>query len=145
MIHDIGEAKTGDKISWIKGDEDRRVEAEAFKFFMEILFPNLQERETLTTLWSGMDSNNADEAGNINSRVAKDIDRIQAVYQFCFYVSEGKVALSEEDWRRWKADLESISTSVGKDMVENVILRNPKFLFSENAVLAKLISSFKFS
>ncbi len=137
LIHDIGEADIGDIIRGQKTNDDRSKEENAVHSFVDTFFPKLSME--LIALWRSSESKDND----INARIAKDIDYIQAVYQYCCYVKNGTSKFNEHDWESWCKDLEEISTNMGRKIIYNAILNNPEFTRENQSELSKAICNFK--
>lgn len=133
LIHDIGECKIGDKIRGTKTQSDIKNENKAV---VEFVAAYMHSNKKLDKLWQDSESRNPE---NINARIAKEIDYIQGVYQYCLYCTEGKVKFSNEDWKSWLNDISFIKSNIGKDIVWNTILNNKTFVNSSNKDLARAI------
>ena len=126
LIHDLAETITGDIPRPVKEQNKeyyKQLETEAMQ---NILFSGsypsavgMDEYLQLWKVWSGRT--------DINSRIAKDIDNIQTIYKFCDYYTRNPDLFTQEDVKYWLADINIIVTDIGKEIVEKIILNNPKF------------------
>lgn len=133
LIHDIGECKIGDKIRGTKSQLDMKEEN---KTIVDFVATYMNKDNGLSELWQDSESENPK---NINARIAKEIDYIQGVYQYCLYCTEGNVKFTNDDWNSWCNDINYVKTSIGKDIIWNAILNNLIFVNSSNKELAKSI------
>ena len=69
--------------------------------------------------WYGMQTENA--------RIAKDIDVIQAIYQFLVYNNSYSENFSEERRRNWLNELFCIKTETGRGIAKELIIKNELF------------------
>ena len=128
LLHDLGETVTGDisrpekRINQDFFDEEERKVMHSL--LLSGTYPNSVNLSEYLTLWNTWDSGKS-----INARIAKDIDNIQAVYQFCNYYVKSPQNFSREDIYYWVAGIEDVKTSIGNDIVSILLLNNP--LYSE--------------
>ena len=64
---------------------------------------------------------------DINFEIAKDIDNIQAVYQFCKYYSSNEELFDYQDAENWLNEVYELKTNVGKEIAQKLIINNPIF------------------
>jgi hypothetical protein len=64
---------------------------------------------------------------NINAVIAKDIDTIQAVYQFCEYWLQYPEKFSTERCKNWLNELGCIKSEQGRFIAQKLILQNERF------------------
>ena len=67
------------------------------------------------------------EKESINFLIAKDIDNIQTIYQFCKYYLEHSDILGEEEVGYWLKGIGEVETDIGRELAEKLILRNPQY------------------
>lgn len=126
LIHDLGESETGDiprpEKKYNKGYYDEQENAAIQPLFLSRTYPGAVCVSQYANCW-----NSWYNAKDINAAVAKDIDVIQALYQYCCYYMEGKIATSDDDMQSWFDELYEINTHEGRTIAEKLILKNPVF------------------
>lgn len=122
LVHDVGEAIIGDIVPGEKSPEQKEIEKSAVASYIKQLFP-AKTAENLIFLWNASETAGSN---NINARIAKDIDHIQAVYQYCCYVAQKPALFNKEDWDGWARYLNT-STQIGANIVRDAILDNVEF------------------
>lgn len=127
LIHDLGEYRTGDIARPDKEKQQTVYDENENEIMQGMLFsgtyPSAQSLSFLTKCWDDWFY-----VKNINFEIAKDIDNIQAIYQFCKYYSEDNTKFDEEDARNWIEGIYDIKTIVGRNIVKKLILNNPIFI-----------------
>ncbi len=126
LLHDLGETETGD----ISRPEKKKKQ----------LFYDHQENMVMQSLLlSGTypdapDISNYLECWNewcgkkgINYLVAKDIDDIQTIYQFCVYYLQNPGMFSAEKIEYWLSGINEIGTELGRNIADKLIISNPAF------------------
>ena len=136
LVHDVGEAQIGDIIQGKKQIEQKEQEKEVVGKYVKYIFPS-STAETVGSMWKGFEDF---DSNDINARIAKDIDRIQAVYRYCCYVNMNPYLFNQDDWNEWTTNLQT-STLLGSKIVNDTILNNPEFLVADP--LAKHIKQLK--
>lgn len=125
MLHDLGETKTGDIPKPSKKGHPEYEEAEdcVMKAFLlkgtYPTMPNLREGYALWEEWS--------EQKTFNSRVAKDLDILQAMYQFCVYCSMYPEKFTQEKRISWLSEYQDLNTDLGVCLYERIIKNNKSF------------------
>ena len=82
--------------------------------------------------WTHWLKHNEDDAG-INALIAKDIDDIQAAYQYCVYYLSGEGKFTDEDCARWLSEIYvggpccALRTNIGRMISKKAIIENPAF------------------
>lgn len=126
LIHDLAETVTGDIVRPVKDKNKEYYKTMETAAMQDILFsgsyPSAVGMDEYLQLWKMWSAKN-----DINSRVAKDIDNIQTIYKFCDYYTRNPDLFTQEDVKYWLADINIIVTDIGKEIVEKIILNNPKF------------------
>ena len=140
LVHDFAEVCTGDIVQ--KNDTQRKEEERYMKDF-------LGERKAVYKAWCDVWGSTG--KGN-HLKVARDIDRIQAVYQYFRYYCETKtrkqvIENDEQIVQGWLGELNKLETDPGKNIAKCVILCNAVFLEQSelidkfSAVLTKMFPS----
>lgn len=65
---------------------------------------------------------------DINAMIAKDIDTLQAIYQFLLYYLKYPEKFSEERVVNWLREIREVKTEKGKEILQELILNNEIFL-----------------
>ena len=140
LVHDFAEVCTGDIVK--KGDTQRKEEKQYMQDF-------LGKRKAVYKAWCDVWGS----AGKGNSlKVARDIDRIQAVYQYFRYYCATKtrkrvIENNGQIVQEWLSELDKLTTDLGKNIAKCVILCNAVFLEQSelidkfSAVLKKMFPS----
>lgn len=125
MIHDLGETITGDIPKPQKkghpefdNNEDRVMRS----FLLKGTYPgmmNLREYYSLWDEWFHQES--------FNARVAKDLDCLQAIYQFCVYYLEHPSNFSDQKAVNWLGEYQDLKTEIGVELFGRLIRQNPRF------------------
>lgn len=125
LIHDLGEYVTGD-IEKTQKANDRSYQCDENLVMSSFLIkgtypetPNLYEYFSLWHEW--------EERATYNSRVAKDIDIVQAVYQLCTYLLQYRDNFTEEKMRRWISERRDLTTDLGRQIYDKAITGNSRF------------------
>ena len=71
--------------------------------------------------------NEWDGKAGINYSIAKDIDNIQTVYQFCEYYKQNPELFTDEDIDYWLSDINDLNSEIGKEIADKLIVANPIF------------------
>ncbi len=126
LLHDLGETRTGDICR-----SEKRLNPEFYaqkeKDVMHSLlltgtYPHSANLSQYIDLW------NTWEAGqDINAQIAKDIDNLQAVYQFCNYYHKTPAHFTKENIFYWVSGIEEIKTELGDNLVSILLINNPLF------------------
>ncbi len=126
LIHDIGESITGDI-----PQPEKELDQENFDFIENIEMQKLLLKGTYSrfsnlseyiSLWKDWEQNK-----NINSQIAKELDKIQMLYQLCLYVKAFKDNFSDESMESWLKSKNVIKTPIGKEIYKKLILDNKEF------------------
>lgn len=116
LLHDIGEAYTGDIVSTMKTDEQERKEQQmARAIFMSGTYTEAANLEYYKEIWEEFVKNSS-----INARLAHEIDKIENLVQLLIYTKSGERI---DDLKDWKQSLRhTIDTRLGAsicDFIEN--------------------------
>lgn len=120
LIHDLAEAYLGDHLPEETTGQVKDEEKECMrKIFMHSLYPGIANMNSFKETWEKFDLKSDD----INGEIAKELDIIQAIYQFCIYKRKGATfeKSKEKEWRREK---NKIKTSLGQKILKEVVLNN---------------------
>ena len=126
LIHDLGETETGDinrpekeKNRDYYGQEENKVMQ---AFLLTGTYPSSVNLKAYLSCWDKWD-----EKENINYFIAKDIDNIQTIYQFCSYYLMYPNKLTEKDVLYWLKGVNEVETDIGREIAEILITRNPQY------------------
>ncbi len=122
LIHDLAEKYVGDKLPEESTDKHREVEDKCMKrIFRHDMYDGIENMNAYRKAWGnfGLDSK------DINGRIAKEIDIIQAIYQFCVYKRAG-AQFTEEKEIEWRKERYKIKTFLGKRIFKEVVLKKFK-------------------
>lgn len=126
LIHDLGERDTGDipceeKLKDL--DYYNRKEYRVMKdLWYNSTYPQMGNFYLYDDCWEKWYKQD-----NVNARIAKDIDEIQAIYQFCLYYLQYPENFALDDARRWLRGLNSVKTPITREIATKLITNNPKF------------------
>ena len=126
LIHDIAETKTGDVARPEKQLHQKYYDENENSVMHSLLFSGTYPRSQGLVDWFESWDNwyyNKD----INYKIAKDIDNIQAIYKFCEYYLKYREAFTEEDALDWYSGIYDIKTEEGQRIAEILITQNQKF------------------
>ena len=137
LIHDIGETVTGDIDRGTKNlnrDKYDKREDEVVRSLLFIgTYPAVNASlSDFSEQWTHWLKHNEDDAG-INALIAKDIDDIQAAYQYCVYYLSGEGKFTDEDCARWLSEIYvggpccALRTNIGRMISKKAIIENPAF------------------
>ncbi len=136
LIHDLVEAKTGN-INRPKREEnekeyDIREDNAMQSLFFSGTYPNSVDLSTYRAYW-----NLWNKKDGINYLVAKDINNIQAIFQFCNYYNQYPGNFTIYDVCHWLSGINKIKSKLGKEILKKLIINNPLYsniinVFNEN-------------
>lgn len=126
LLHDLGETVTGDinrpdkqkDYEFYKNNENSAMNALFFSGTYP-LAPNLNKHMEYWTEWY--------EGESINYMIAKDIDNIQTIYQYCEYYLSQPELFDDASTEYWLKGTKSLNTAIGKQISDTLIINNPKF------------------
>lgn len=126
LIHDLGETVTGDinRPEKIKNQRfyDNQENRVMFNLLLNGTFPNMANLSLYLERWKVWN-----EEDSLNYSVAKDIDNIQTIYQFCIYFINERARFSDDDVVYWLSGIEHLYTEIGKNIADSLIISNPIF------------------
>lgn len=119
LIHDLAEKYTEDKLPEEFTSEHEIAENEwMHKIFMHDTYDKIASMDAYRNIWEqfGLSSK------NINGKIAKEIDIIQSIYQFCVYKEMGAEFVDNRE-EKWRAEKDNIRTEIGKNILNEVVLK----------------------
>lgn len=126
LIHDLAERTTGDIERPIKDMDWSKYQKQENYAMAKLLFkgtyPSIGSMNEEYQLWEEWVS-----LSTYNAKVAKDIDRIQAVYQLCEYLLTYRDHFTEEKISQWVNEYHELHTQLGQSLFRTLILANEKF------------------
>lgn len=126
LIHDLGESATGDIPKPIKALNPESYNALENEAMRKLITLGVQQDETSSVFldyWEAWISES-----DINAKIAKDIDNIQAVHQYCRYTKDARCEKNLEDLSHWISELKSLRTVEGERIARLLVLDNPEFV-----------------
>lgn len=127
LIHDLAERYVGDKLPEESNDKHRQDEDECIKrIFRHDMYVGIGNMNAYRKVWRNFGL----ESKDINGRIAKEIDIMQAIYQFCVYKKAG-ARFAKEKETEWKNERYKIKTSLGKRIFNEVVLKKFKGILEQ--------------
>ena len=126
LVHDLGETQTGD-ITRPQKEKNRQYYDQQERLVMQSLllsgtYPDSAELNEYFDSWNAWDYKQG-----INYQVAKDIDNLQTIYQFCQYcLSEPQIA-TKDNIHYWLQGLNEFETDIVKNIAGDLIVDNIEF------------------
>ena len=127
LIHDIAESITGDIVT-PKKELDPRYDLEESEAMEHLLIEIGDER--LKSLWAEWD-----DCITINSVIAKDMDVLQMIVQYCLFRPVTPMLQTEESTSKWLGNKRRLKSSVALELYDIIV---PKIL-SVDEVRAKKV------
>lgn len=137
LIHDLGETETGDinrpeKLMALH-NYDFQENMVMQSLFLSGTYPNSANLNTYIEYWNAWDKKDG-----INYYIAKDIDNIQTIFQFCHYYNQYPEKFTTEDVCYWLSGTNRLETELGKEISDKLIKNNPLYsnivkLFYDNS------------
>lgn len=124
-VHDLAETKLEDIPKYEKAkypDYDRREHEVMLTMLLKGTYDSMSTLDGYVDAWSAWY-----ERQEENARIAKDIDTVQAIYQFLVYYLEQPECFSEERTLNWLREVHEVHTSLGRGILEELVLRNERF------------------
>lgn len=122
LIHDLAEKYVGDKLPEENNDKHKEVEDECMKrIFRHDMYAGIENMDAYRKVWVNFSLDSKD----INGKIAKEIDIIQAIYQFCVYKKAGAQFTKEKEIE-WREEKNKIKTFLGKKIFKEVVLKKFK-------------------
>ena len=127
LLHDLGETVTGDipkPQKKLDSTYDMNEDSVMRSLLLKGTYPQMTNLNSYYDIW---DEWKAQET--INSKIAKDLDTLQAIYQFCVYYNSYPDNFSEERKNNWLLEYNDLKTDIGRELYRKLISDNPKFSF----------------
>lgn len=118
LIHDWAEIDVGDAIP--EDNNDIHKELEDFRMrvlLMHDTYSFVGNMFKYKEMWEVYKKDSPD----INGRIAYELDKIQAIYQFYMYL-ENNAKFSDEKIKSWLSEKNNITTSIGQKILQEVVL-----------------------
>ncbi len=134
LIHDLAEAVIGDS-SGDLSEPTKELKAQNAllrKLFLKGTYPEVANMTRYYNVWVEYFN-----AQSINARVARDINLLQTVNTFFTYLASDPKKYSLETAKRWLAEGEKLSTSIGYELFERVILYNPTYRKAVDSLISQ--------
>lgn len=126
LIHDLGETETGDISRPEKQKKQHEYDLNENMVMQSLLltgtYPGAIDLSAYLERW-----NDWDKKRGLNYDIAKDIDNIQTIYQFCNYYIHYPEIFTVDDISYWLSGVNRIETDLCKDIAEKIIVRNPLY------------------
>ncbi len=126
LLHDLGEAETGDISRPEKKKKqlfyDRQENMVMQSLLLSGTYPDSPDISNYLECWNEWYGKRG-----INYRVAKDIDDIQTMYQFCTYYLQNPDMFPIEKIEYWLSGINEIETELGRNIAQKLIVSNPAF------------------
>lgn len=126
LIHDWAEAITGDINKPHKTHEDYQYEKKLMRMILlKGTYPSIANLSRYFDVWEEFESKFKNSE---NTKIAKDIDCIQALHQFCNYHIRHPEKFPDgvnEEW--FDLYYNELKSSLGKELFKKIILDNPAF------------------
>lgn len=136
LIHDLVEAKTGNINRPERAQKQKEYDNQENMAMLSLLFsgtyPGSVDLSTYIEYWKKWNRKEG-----INYYIAKDIDNIQTIYQFCHYYNQYPGKFTTDDVCYWLSGVNRLESELGKEISEKLIKNNPLYsnivkLFNQN-------------
>lgn len=128
LIHDLAEVYVGDKLPKEETEDHKKRENECMRrIFMHDIYAGIAKMDDYRAIWKYFDLMSSD----INGKIAKEMDIIQAIYQFCVYKEMGAEFDAEKE-TEWREEKEKIETCIGCKILDEIVVKNFKDIFPES-------------
>lgn len=117
LIHDWAEIDVGDAVP--REDTEKRRELEDFRMrilLMHDTYDQIGNMAQYKKVWNVYKKDTSD----INGKIAYELDKIQALYQFYVYKNKG-AEFTDEKILDWKNEKNKITTSLGKKILKEIV------------------------
>lgn len=126
LIHDLGETETGDicRPEKVKKQKfyDHQEDVVMQSLLLSGTYPDSADISQYLDCW-----NNWSLRRGINYSVAKDVDNIQTIYQFCVYHTQHPDKFDADRVVYWLSGINELETEIGKEIAVKLIKKNPAF------------------
>ena len=103
------------------------------QLFLKGSYPEVANMTYYYNVWTGYFNGQ-----NINARIAHDIDLIQTVNSFYEYFLQNPDFFSIETVKKWLAEGTNLSTDIGYDLFDRIILHNPLYRKATDNLITKI-------
>lgn len=117
LIHDWAEIDVGDAVP--AEDTEKRRELEDFRMRVLLMRDTYDQIGNMVRYKEGWNVYGKDTF-DINGRIAYELDKIQALYQFYVYREKG-AEFTDEKIADWKNEKNKITTSLGKKILKEIV------------------------
>ena len=124
LVHDMADAILGDRGGQLS-EPTKELKAQnniMRKLFLKGTYPEVANMMQYYNAWSKYFDGNT-----INARVARDINLIQTVNTFFAYFIDNVDKYSLETVKGWLAERDKLSTAIGYELFERIIVKNPSY------------------
>ncbi len=126
LIHDLGETETGDICRPDKVKKQKFYDHQENMVMQSLLlsgtYPDSADISKYLDCW-----NEWSFKSGINYSVAKDIDNIQTIFQFCKYHVQNPGKFDADRIVYWLSGINELETEIGKEIALKLIRKNPEF------------------
>ncbi len=123
LIHDLAETTLGDVPKYDKTpDYEPRENSEMLRLLLQGTYNGVSVLAEYVDAWNAWY-----ERDEENAKIAKDIDTIQAIYQFLIYYNRMPEKFSHERIVNWLLEIRGVVTELGRRILQELILENPHF------------------
>ena len=131
LVHDMAESVLGDTDNALSEPTKELKQQNALlrKLFLKGTYPEVANMTHYYDVWG-----NYFVGQNINARVARDMNLIQTVNTFfAYFIENPKHSL--ETVKQWLAEGEKLSTDLGYELFDRIIVRNPQYRKAVDALI----------
>ncbi len=134
LLHDMAEGVLGDHCGTLSEPTKELKRQNEFlrKVFLKGTYPEIANMTKYYNAW--------DEyyhGQTINARVARDINLLQTLNTFFTYFSQNPDNYSLETAKQWLKEGEKLSTNIGYDLFERIIIGNPVYRKAMDSLITK--------
>lgn len=125
LVHDLAETKLTDIPKYEKVNYpgyDEKENEEMLNILLKGTYNSVDSMTSFVEAWDKWY-----ERKDENSKIAKDIDTIQAIYQFLVYNNKTPEKFSEERRLNWLNEVKTVKTATGKDILRKLVCENDMF------------------
>lgn len=124
LLHDMAEGIIGDHIGELsEPTKELRFQNDFLrKIFLKGTYPEIANMTSYYDSWEEYYYGQT-----INARVARDLNLLQTINTFFTYFSEEPQKYSLDAMRKWLSEGDKLSTNIGYDLFERIIINNPTY------------------
>ncbi|MBQ2718432.1 MAG: HD domain-containing protein [Clostridia bacterium] len=125
LIHDLAETELEDIAKYEKPkypDYNERENYKIMSLFLKGTYKNIDSMSDYVYAWDEWY-----EQKTLNAKIAKDIDVIQAIYQFLLYYLKHPNNFDEERKRLWLKEKNEVKTPIGRTILNELVFNNDLF------------------